>query len=100
MYGLLFEKEIASIDNLKSLLKTPVGYNCSDEIDPFHPSFSQIRGDNKYPSWFYEFFKAYNCINRLIILAQKNNYFRSDRNKKYKLVCISGGYIVDLRNNI
>jgi hypothetical protein len=54
--GHYIEKEVASIDNFKSLLKTPVGYNCSEEIDPFHPSFSQIRGDNLFPSWYYEFY--------------------------------------------
>ena len=77
IYLNLFEDEKESIENLKSLLLTPVGYNSSEEIDPWHTSFNEIRGDNIFPSWFYEFYKSYNCIERLIILAQRNRYFRS-----------------------
>ena len=33
----LFEDEEASLENLKILLYTPVGYNSSKKIDPFHP---------------------------------------------------------------
>ena len=96
----LFEDEESSIKHLRSLLKTPVGYNSSKEVDPFHPSFSQVRGDNKFPAWVYEFYKGYSCIDRLIILVQRNRYIRSERDKKYELVYIRGGYIVDLENNI
>ena len=73
----LFENEKPSKRNFLKLIKTPVGYNSAKDIDPWHPSFSEIRGDNIFPSWFYEFYKGYNCIDRLIILAQRNNYFRS-----------------------
>ena len=52
----LFENEEKSLQNMKNLIFTPVGYNSSEEIDPFHPSFIEIRGDNSFPSWFYEFY--------------------------------------------
>ena len=95
----LFENEESTLENLNSLLSTPVGFNSTNDIDPWHPSFSEIRGDNIFPLWFYEFYKGYNCIDRLIILVQRNNYFRSERNKKYELAFIGGAYAVNLKNN-
>jgi hypothetical protein len=76
IYLNLFEDEEVSIENLKYLLKFLVGFNSSVEIDPWHTSFNEIRGDNIFPSWFYEFFKGYKCIDRLIILVQRNRYFK------------------------
>ena len=52
----LFENEEESLENLKKLIFTPVGYNSAKDIDPWHPSFCEIRGDNTFPSWFYEFY--------------------------------------------
>ena len=52
----LFEEEEATLQNIKKLIGTPVGYNSAKDIDPWNPSFSEIRGDNKFPSWFYEFY--------------------------------------------
>ena len=34
----LFENEETSIENLKRLIATPVGYNSAKDIDPWHPS--------------------------------------------------------------
>jgi hypothetical protein len=33
----LFEDEEASLENLKIQISSPVGFNSSDKIDPFHP---------------------------------------------------------------
>ncbi len=82
----LFKDEKASSENLKVLLKTPVGYNSSEEIDPMHPFFNEIRGVNIFPTWVYEFYNGYKCIEKLIILAQRNRYLKSEKDEKYKLV--------------
>ena len=34
----LFEEEDASLENLRKLIQTPVGYNSAKDIDPWHPS--------------------------------------------------------------
>ncbi len=36
--NLLFENEKAFINNLKVLIKTPVGFNSAKDIDPWDPS--------------------------------------------------------------
>ena len=70
----LFEYEQASFNNLKNLIFTPVGYNSAKDIDPWDPSLLQI--ENGFPVWFYKYFDGYRCIDRLIILVQRNKYFR------------------------
>jgi hypothetical protein len=70
----LFEDEVASPENLKYLLKTPVGYNSSDKRDTMLKSMDKIKDYSIYPAWVDEFYKGYKCIEKLIILAQKNRY--------------------------
>jgi hypothetical protein len=69
-----FEDEIVSLKNLKVLLKTPVGYNSSEKIDTMLPSFDKIKEYSIYPTWVDLFYKGYNCIDRVIILVQRNRY--------------------------
>ena len=38
----LFEYEETSLYNLKILICTPVGFNSSYKIDPFHPVYMKI----------------------------------------------------------
>ena len=52
----LFENEEASLENLKNLLSTPVGFNSVKDTDPWDPSLLEIRNDNKFPEWFYKYF--------------------------------------------
>ena len=47
----LFEDEEASLENLKILLCTPVGYNSSQNIDTFHPVNLKIGEFDLYPNW-------------------------------------------------
>jgi hypothetical protein len=93
----LFEYEVASLENLKILIATPVKFNSAKEI-PWHPSLLEIK--NRFPVWYYKYADGYKCIDRLIILVQRNKYIRSKGNQKYELVYIGGGYIVDLKQNI
>jgi len=58
------------LKNLKILIYTPVGYNSSKDIDPWHPSLLEIKNGNKFPEWVYKKYDAYKCIDRLIILVQ------------------------------
>jgi hypothetical protein len=39
----LFEHEETSLENLKNLLNTPVGYNSAKDIDPWHHSLLEIK---------------------------------------------------------
>ena len=73
----LFEEEEASLENLRKLIFTAVGYNSAKDIDPWHPSLLEIK--NGFPLWFYKYFDGYKCIDRLIILVQRNKYFRHQR---------------------
>ena len=98
--NLLFESEKASLENLKVLIQTPVGFNSAKDIDPWHPSLLEIKIGELFPEWVKKYFDGYKCIDRLIILVQRNRYFRSWKNQKYELVYIGGGYMVDLKNNI
>ena len=45
----LFEDEEISLENLKSLLRTPVGYNSAK--DPWDPSLLEIKNGEKVPEW-------------------------------------------------
>ena len=40
--NLLFGDQKATIENLRVLLGTPVGYNSAKDIDPWHPSLLEI----------------------------------------------------------
>ena len=40
--NLLFENEIASLENLKDLIQTPVGFNSAEDLDPCDPSLLEI----------------------------------------------------------
>ncbi len=46
------------------------------------------------------FYKGYGCIHRLIISVQRNLYFKSGKDKKYKLVYIRKDFMIDLQNEI
>ncbi len=39
----LFEDEIASLENLKFLICSPVGFNSAKNIDPWHESLLEIK---------------------------------------------------------
>ena len=41
--NLLFANEKASLENLKALIQTPVGFNSAKDIDPWHPSLLDIK---------------------------------------------------------
>ena len=86
--------------NLKILITTPVGYNSAKEIDPWDSSLMLIEKGKLFPAWVYLYYEGYKDIDRLIILVQRERYFRSERNKKYELVNIGGGYIVNLKHNV
>ena len=47
----LFEDEEASFKNFKILISTPVGFNSSEKIDPFHPVNQKIGDYEEYPNW-------------------------------------------------
>ena len=55
-YFNLFKDEKVSLENLKILLNTPVGFNCAYDIDPWHPSLTEIKNGNKFPEWYYKYF--------------------------------------------
>ncbi len=64
-----FEDEIASLENFKFLICTPVGFNSAKNIDPWHESLLEIKSGKKFQEWVYKYFEGYKCINRLIILV-------------------------------
>ena len=43
---------------------------------------------------------GYECIQKLIIVAQRNKYIKSGYQEKYSQIYIGGGYLIDLKNNI
>ena len=47
----LFEEEEVSLENFKKLISTPVGFNSSEKIDPFHPVNLKIGDYEEYPNW-------------------------------------------------
>ncbi len=96
----LFEDEEASLENLIILLSTPVGFNSVKDIDPWDPSLMEIKNGNVFPEWYYKYFENYNDIDRLIILVQRNNYLRSQRNKQNESVNISAAFTVNLNHNL
>ena len=98
--NLLFENEKASLENLRILICTPVGFNSAKDIDPWNPSLLEIKNENKFPEWVNKYFEGYKCIDRIIILVQRNRYLRSKINEKYGLVYIGGGYMINLKQNI
>jgi len=61
----LFDEEEASQENLKLLISTPVGYK--DQLDP-----SLLSDKFGLPVYC----DSYKCIDRLIILVQRNKFLR------------------------
>ena len=72
--NLLFADEKATIKNLKILITTPVVFNSAKDIDPWHPSLLEIK--NGFPVWYYKYGEGYKCIDRIIILLQRNKYIK------------------------
>ena len=71
--------EETTLENLKILLNSPVGYNSCEKFDPFYSTLTKIAQNNIYPNWVYKYFQGYGCIERLIILSQKNRYINSNK---------------------
>ena len=43
---------------------------------------------------------GYGCIDKLMIIAQRNKYIKSGYKDEYSKIYIGGGYMIDLKNNI
>ena len=56
MYGILFEDEESTSENFKILINTPVGFNSSPKIDPFHPVNLKTGEYDFYPNWVKSFY--------------------------------------------
>ncbi len=62
------------------MINNSVGYNSSDTFDPLDSYLSNVGENDVYPKWVKPYYKGYECIVRLIILAQRNRYINSGRN--------------------
>ena len=71
---MLFENEEASFKYLKILITTPVVFNSAKDIDPWDPSLLEIK--DGFPVWYHKYREGYKCIDRLIILVQRNKYIK------------------------
>jgi hypothetical protein len=60
----------------------------------------EIKNGKYFPEWAYQFYEGYKDIERLIILAQRNKYFRSKESIKNESVLIDVEYRVNLKHNV
>ena len=68
-----------------------------------------INPNTSYPNWAFKIkgkklkklhFRLYECIQRIMIIAQRNKYVKSDFNEEFRYIYIGDSYLIDLKTNI